>query len=356
MLAHVGWPTVGLAIVILIGRAIRDKDQTRRLIGLIVVLVAVVVGSVAICVELLGMQVPGFHVAAMTRAAAPVATASPRPAPPVAADPVATASPSASGVYPDESGRRARSVQQSRRAAAPPATRPARIRSGSPTPRVRASRSPGRWARAGLQRDVRSLQSGGPRLVTIWPWPRSRRPSNLQVRRRTSILPRYTCPALTATVTVPACCARLAVPDAIAEQLAHQQGGVIPVGVPGTEHPDCERAGDPCPLGPPGHRHALPDLQPSHQRTRLPRPPPPPANHRGRQAGCTGMHARLSGSRQAGARDRRGPSVAVRGKPTVHTDRPRGRTPSAICPWTPRHSGPQRYKVTHDGTEKKRPA
>jgi len=71
VLAHVGWPTVGLAIVILIGRAIRDKDQTRRLIGLIVVLVAVVVGSVAICVELLGMQVPGFHVAAMTRAARP---------------------------------------------------------------------------------------------------------------------------------------------------------------------------------------------------------------------------------------------------------------------------------------------
>ena len=60
MLAHVGWPTVGLAIVILIGRAIRDKDQTFRLMGLIVVLVAVVVGSVAICVELLGMQVPGF--------------------------------------------------------------------------------------------------------------------------------------------------------------------------------------------------------------------------------------------------------------------------------------------------------
>jgi hypothetical protein len=100
VLAHVGWPTVGLAIVILIGRAIRDKDQTRRLIGLIVVLVAVVVGSVAICVELLGMQVPGFHVAAMTRATAPLATASPRPAPPVAADPVATASPSASGVSP----------------------------------------------------------------------------------------------------------------------------------------------------------------------------------------------------------------------------------------------------------------
>jgi hypothetical protein len=198
VLAHVGWPTVGLAIVILIGRAIRDKDQTRRLIGPIVVLVAVVVGSVAICVELLGMQVPGFHVAAMTRAAAPVATASPRPAPPVAADPVATASPS-------------------------------------------------------------------------------------------------------------------------------------------------------------GHCHALPDLaQPS---AHPPSPAAPsPANHRGRQAGCTGMHARLSGSRQAGTRDRRGPYAAVRGKPTVHTDRPSGRTPPAIRPQTPRHMDLQRYKVTHDGTEQKRPA
>ena len=55
------------------------------------------------------------------------------------------------------------------------------------------------------------------------------------------------------------------------------------------------------------------------------RPGKPP----GLRAGHTGMHARLSGSRQAGTRDRRGPSVAVRGKPTVHTDRPGGRTPSA---------------------------
>jgi hypothetical protein len=72
--------------------------------------------------------------------------------------------------------------------------------------------------------------------------------------------------------------------------------------------------------------------------------------------GHTGMHARLSGACQAGTRGQRGPSVAVRGKPTVHTDRPGGRTPSAICPWTPRHAGPQRHTVTHDGTAKKRPA
>jgi len=111
----------------------------------------------------------------------------------------------------------------------------------------------------------------------------------------------------------PARSARPAMPDTIAEQLAHQQGGVIPARVPGTEHSADERAGDPRPLRPPGHRHALPDLRPSHQRTAFPGRPPP-VNHRGRQAGCTGMHARLSGSRQAGTRDRRGPSVAVRGK------------------------------------------
>ena len=75
-----------------------------------------------------------------------------------------------------------------------------------------------------------------------------------------------------------------------------------------------------------------------------------PADHRGRQAGCTGMHARLSGSRQAGTRDRRGPSVAVRGKRTVHTDRPRGRAPSAMCPWTPRHSGRQRSTAVQGDT------
>ena len=49
---------------------------------------------------------------------------------------------------------------------------------------------------------------------------------------------------------------------------------------------------------------------------------------------------------------------------TVHADRRNcacrpslqpGR-PSAMRPWTPRHDGPQRDKVTHTGTQKKRPA
>jgi hypothetical protein len=113
----------------------------------------------------------------------------------------------------------------------------------------------------------------------------------------------------------PARSARPAVPDTIAEQLAHQQRGVIPARVPGTEHPDCERAGDPRPLRPPGHRHALPDLRPSHHSAPAFPGRPPPAHHRGRQAGSTGMHARLSGTRQAGTRDRHGPSVAVRVTP-----------------------------------------
>jgi hypothetical protein len=148
---------------------------------------------------------------------------------------------------------------------------------------------------------------------------------------------------------------RPAMPDAVTEQLAHQQGSVIPARVPGTEHPDCERAGDPRPLRPPSQRHALPDLQPSHHRAPA-FPGRPPREITGNAMPDARMHAQLSGSRQAGTCGLRGPSVAVRGKPTVCTDRPGGRTPSAICPWTPRHSGLQRYKMTRDGTGKKRPA
>lgn len=72
-----------------------------------------------------------------------------------------------------------------------------------------------------------------------------------------------------------------------------------------------------------------------------------------RTAGDAGSARRHTASRKP---RRRGPSVAVRAKPTVHTDRPGARILSAMRPWTPRQDGPQRYKATHDGTEKKRPA
>jgi hypothetical protein len=39
-------------------------------------------------------------------------------------------------------------------------------------------------------------------------------------------------------------------------------------------------------------------------------------------------------------------------KPTVRTDRPGPQTPSALRPWTPRHSGPQRDKVPPRDREK----
>jgi hypothetical protein len=59
-------------------------------------------------------------------------------------------------------------------------------------------------------------------------------------------------------------------PDAIAEQLAYQQGGIIPARMPGTEHPTHKRTGDPRPLHPPGKRHALPNHQPSHRAPAFP--------------------------------------------------------------------------------------
>ncbi len=107
--------------------------------------------------------------------------------------------------------------------------------------------------------------------------------------------------------------------------------------------------GDPCPLRPAGQRHALPNRRPSHQRTR---PSRRPSRENHQAAGRThGMHARLSGPRQAGISRQRGPSVAVRGNPTVTPTVLAAWTPSAICPWIPQHAALQRYKVTHGGTK-----
>jgi Iron/manganese superoxide dismutases, alpha-hairpin domain len=48
----------------------------------------------------------------------------------------------------------------------------------------------------------------------------------------------------------------------------------------------------------------------------------------------------------------------VRGRPWKtrgYTDCPGGPAPSAIRPWTPQHSDPQRDKMTHHGTKKNSP-
>ena len=119
--------------------------------------------------------------------------------------------------------------------------------------------------------------------------------------------------------------ARAAVPDAVAEQLAHQQGGVIPARMPRPEHPGRERAGNPGPLRPPGHRHALPGNRPGHQRTRLPRPPAAreTTRDRSRAHGDARPTRRPASSPEyAAGAARPWPSVK---QPTVRTDRPAAR-------------------------------
>jgi len=63
----------------------------------------------------------------------------------------------------------------------------------------------------------------------------------------------------------------------------------------------------------------------------------PSRRNRAGQADTRGTHARLSGARQAGTRCWRGPSAAVRGKPTATPTVLTPQTRSAICPWT-RHA------------------
>ena len=148
--------------------------------------------------------------------------------------------------------------------------------------------------------------------------------------------------------------ARAAIPDAVPEQL-HQQRGVIPARMPRAEHPGRERAGHPGPLRPPGHRHALPDNRPGHQRTRLPRPPAARETTRNRRRtyGDARPTRRPASSQETAAGAARPwPSVE---QPTVRTDRDGARIPSAIRPWTPRHIDPQRHKMTHHGTRRNGP-
>jgi hypothetical protein len=174
VLAHVvGWPTVALAVVLTVRRAIKNPGEWWRLIGGIGVLLAMLAATVIISLVVLGTQVPGFHLPDLTRTAAPAATASPQPAPTVAATPATTTSASHSGVYAGQGGRGAESAQQSGRAAAPSATRTPWVRSGSSAPRVRAVRDTGRRPRSGSWRDVRPLRSAPRWSITLRSWPRA---------------------------------------------------------------------------------------------------------------------------------------------------------------------------------------
>ena len=159
-------------------------------------------------------------------------------------------------------------------------------------------------------------------------------------------------PAVTVTVTVPP-----GAPDSLCRRLlpklAHQQDRGPCARVPGPStsptNPRAARARSARPASVTLSRTAASAIcAPALPGRPAPgRPPGQPA---------TGMHARLSATRQARTRRRRGPSVAVREKPTVRPTVLVAPTPSAIRPWIPQHSGPQRDKMTHCGTSKKRPA
>jgi hypothetical protein len=117
--------------------------------------------------------------------------------------------------------------------------------------------------------------------------------------------------ARTATVTIspaapePLCRARCC-------RTAHQQRGVIPGRMPRAEHPDCERPGNPGPLRPPGHCHALPAPPPwPSAHPPFPRPPQGTIRPPGRTHRCTPDSAARV---KPGNARQRGPSVAVRGR------------------------------------------
>ena len=84
--------------------------------------------------------------------------------------------------------------------------------------------------------------------------------------------------------------ARAAMPNAVAENLTHQQHSDLPARVPRPKYRAHERPGEFRPLRPPGNRHALPHRHHSHQVHRHSRGRPAPGGHRSLQAdaqGCT---------------------------------------------------------------------
>jgi hypothetical protein len=163
-------------------------------------------------------------------------------------------------------------------------------------------------------------------------------------------------PAITATVTVSP-----ESPDLLYRTLLPKSSLVSRQRHPRTDAPGraprLRTRGRPAPALParpatvPLSRTAAPVI--AHHPFPATRTPGKSAGPRADTPGCTLDSAVHVKPEQAASAARPWPSVE---KPTVRTDRPGARTPSAIRPWTPRHSAPQRDKVIRHGTEKKRPA
>jgi hypothetical protein len=142
------------------------------------------------------------------------------------------------------------------------------------------------------------------------------------------------------------------VPDTVTEDLADQQDSHVPARVPRAEHLRDEGTGGPAPAPP--ARQASRSPGPLPQTSVHPPSRPPSSREIARAAGRThrdGRPTRGQTSRPGHPRNgHRNPRQAA-----THTA-PWPRFPSAMRPWTPQHNALQRYKVTHHGTEQKRPA
>ena len=135
---------------------------------------------------------------------------------------------------------------------------------------------------------------------------------------------------------------RAAMPHTVAEKLASSTA------TSPADHAVHEGTGDP-----------HPPRQPASVTLSRTRPPPlpwPPAPGTSHGHGRAHGECRLDSATHVKAE--RAPAAPVRGRPwklTVHRTAPPSRTLSAICPWTPQHGDPQRYKVTHSGTKQNGP-
>ena len=144
---------------------------------------------------------------------------------------------------------------------------------------------------------------------------------------------------------------RAAVPQTLGEKLAHQQGGHVRAQMTGAKHPlynaRASLARSARPASVTVSRTARPAISaPAFPAARI------PGNRAGRRADTCGCTLDSAANVKLGTPPEWAPEPR---QAATHTA-PWPRFPSAIRPWTPQHNALQRYKVTHAGTEKKRPA
>ena len=151
---------------------------------------------------------------------------------------------------------------------------------------------------------------------------------------------------------------RAALEQTVGHHLAGREHRDVTARVRRAKHAAHEHAGLPHLIWPPANVALSRTAAPAIRAPALPRPPA--HGHPGTATRRREMHAPLSRQRQAGTHPPdRPPAAHTRarfGQAASTHSAPWPKFPSAMRPWTPQHNALQRYKVTHDGTEQKRPA